>query len=69
MLEMSEAPTDGTWIIGRNAEGAEARIQSRRIHPAVDLQKWFVGEPESQGNWIKSSCFYPVSWRHIEPGA
>lgn len=60
---MESAPKDGTWIIGRNEDGKEAVIQSRRVHPSIDYQTWFEGEPEEQGNWIKSACFYPVDWR------
>ena len=68
MRDMSEAPTDGTWIIGVNEAGEEARIQSRRVHPKVDFKHWAVGEEIISGNWKQSKCFYPVQWRPCEEG-
>lgn len=60
--DIENAPTDGTWLHGRNDDGRETIMQSRRIHPAVDLQKWFEGEPEQDGDWQRNKCFYPVAW-------
>ena len=60
---MESAPLDGTWIEGQDEAGRTAVIQSRRLHPKIDLQKWFVGEPERQGNWEVNRCFYPIRWR------
>jgi hypothetical protein len=56
------APENGTWILGRNKEGRQAKIQSRRIHPKKDLRAWFEGEPEQHGEWQRNICFYPVEW-------
>lgn len=62
--DMASAPLDGTWVIGRNRDGDEARIQSRVTHPMLpDLRHWAVGEEKREGNWMKSTCFYPVEWR------
>jgi hypothetical protein len=64
--EMDTAPLDGTWIIGIDKDGREARIQSRQTHPAVPgLRHWGEGETEMQGggNWEVSKCFYPVAWK------
>lgn len=63
-MPIETAPTDGTWIIGRNADGVEARIQSRQIHPKVpELRHWAVGDEAKEGSWLVSKCFYPVEWR------
>lgn len=61
--DMDKAPRDGTWIIGVDEDGREARIQSRKTHPMADHRHWAEGEEVSEGNWIRSKCFYPVKWR------
>jgi len=61
---MADAPLDGTWIIGINKDGREARIQSRVTHPLVpSVRHWGEGETVREGNWERSQCFYPVAWR------
>jgi hypothetical protein len=65
--EMAEAPTDGTWVIGVDEHGREARIQMRQIHPKVpDVRRWFEGEEVTEGNWKRNVCFYPVGWREAD---
>ena len=61
--DMGAAPQDGTWVEGRNAAGAVARIQSRQTHPMLPLRHWAAGEEVREGNWTRSTCFYPVEWR------
>ena len=64
--EIATAPQDGTWIVGIDKDGREARIQSRVTHPAVpSLRHWAEGEATMTegGNWEVSKCFYPVAWR------
>ena len=62
--DISTAPKDGTWIIGRDKDGREARIQSRATHPMLpDVRHWGEGETVIEGNWERSKCFYPVEWR------
>ena len=64
--DMASAPTDGTWIVGIDKEGREARIQSRLTHPLCPtVRHWGEGETiiEGNGNWERSKCFYPVAWR------
>lgn len=64
--DMADAPLDGTWIIGIDKDGREARIQSRVTHPMLpDHRHWGEGEViiEGGGNWERSKCFYPVAWR------
>lgn len=63
---LGSAPRDGTWIDGKNKAGEIACIQARRIHPKVDTLAWFVGDPEQQGHWQVSKCFYPTEWRPRE---
>lgn len=64
--DMASAPLDGTWIVGIDKEGREARIQSRATHPKFpSIRHWGEGETrmEGSGNWEVSKCFYPVAWR------
>lgn len=64
---MDTAPRDGTWLRGIDAHGNECRMQFRAIHPKVpDVGQWFEGEPQQQGHWLKSKCFYPVGWQEEE---
>jgi len=56
------APRDGTWIVGRDADGREAVIQTRKFHKFAPPM-WFEGDPAKQGHWEQHKCFYPTEWR------
>lgn len=62
---MDSAPKDGTVITGKDADGNEAEIEYRPVHPKTPtVRTWFVaGGGEKQGNWIVSKTFRPVAWR------
>jgi hypothetical protein len=62
--DMASAPTDGTWIVGIDKDGMEARIQSRVTHPLCPtVRHWGDGATVMEGHWERSKCFYPVAWR------
>jgi hypothetical protein len=62
--DMTDAPDDGTWIVGRNEAGETATIQKRLIGRRM-VKVWCVGDPEAETQPENPTLFEPVEWRPL----